>query len=256
MKPMTLLTAGLLGSVALAGCGAPYHASSTATSRGVSTVSSPGHANRVPKAPSSSSAQKSVITPTRGPTSSVNPSSTFRKSLSGKTTSTSSRTSHTLAFGGDHVVRYMGSQVPLALPAGFHASSGQHLIFSTAAYRPVEGFRGTLAGHSFVLDFYQNSQPSSAGLYVGVQYNHHPVYFGYGPAAAFDVLAFNQDTVVLGNMDQGTYMVLNLITGQQNALASETAALNGYSAVTPPSHILGLPGTHYAVRIPYGNGNA
>lgn len=164
----------------------------------------------------------------------------------------SSSSATTLAFAGQHVVRYVGTQAPQAIPQGFKSAASQNLTFAPSTYHVVEGFSGTLGGHPFVLDFYQNTQPSSAGLYMGIEYNQHPVYFGDGPAAGFDVLAFKQDSVVLGNMAQGTYMVMNLETGQQNlnAVNSEAGALDGYTKSTPPPRILGLPGTNYPVSIP------
>lgn len=157
-----------------------------------------------------------------------------------------------LAFAGQHVVRYIGTQAPPAIPQGFKSPASQNLTFAPSTYHVVEGFSGALGGHPFVLDFYLNTQPSSAGLYMGIEYNQHPVYFGDGPAVGFDVLAFNQDAVVLGNMAQGTYMVMNLETGQQNlnAVNSEAVALDGYTKSTPPPQILGLPGTNYPVSIP------
>lgn len=160
--------------------------------------------------------------------------------------------SSALTFAGQHVVRYIGTQAPPAIPQGFKSPASQNLTFAASTYHVVEGFSGALGGHPFVLDFYQNTQPSSAGLYMGIEYNQHPVYFGDGPAMGFDVLAFKQDSVVLGNMAQGTYMVMNLETGQQdlNAVNSEAVALDGYSKSTPPPRILGLPGTNYPVSIP------
>ncbi len=158
----------------------------------------------------------------------------------------------TLAFQGSDVRRYVGTTIPPAVPTGYHGTDSATMIFSPTIYHTVEGFSGKLHGHTFVVDFYQDTAPSSAGLYVGVEYHQHPVYFGYGPAATFQILAFNGDNVVLGNMTQGTYMVLNLMTGQQNlqATMSEAQALPGYTQSTPPKQILGLSGTHYATNIP------
>lgn len=156
----------------------------------------------------------------------------------------------TLVFAGTHVMRYDGAQVPRhVIPTGFHKD---RVVFSPVTYHPVEGFTGLLDGHPFVLDFYHNATPSSAGTYVGIRYDHHPVYFGYGPTVGFAILAFKQDAVVLGNMSSGNYMVLNLMTGQVSPSASEAenTALNGYSSLIPPTHILGLPGTDYSINIP------
>lgn len=241
MKYLILGGVGLLGSTLLAGCGLSGNVATTLTGNGNHNISgpvqtSPNDNSSTSSTPPTTSTSRSSTTIVTAPSHNANTESS---------TSNPSATTNSMTFYGNHVVRSVGTQVYQALPTGFKAA-GQNLTFSTTAYHRVEGFTGTLEGHPFVLDFYQNTQ----GLFVGIQYNQLPTYFGYGPAAGFDVLAFNKDTVVLGNMAQGTYMAINLLTGQQSAILSEATALNGYMKSTPPAHIFGLPGTNYPVTIP------
>nr|WP_243148208.1 hypothetical protein [Sulfobacillus thermotolerans] len=156
-------------------------------------------------------------------------------------------------FAGQQVQRYTGQQTPQALPNGFVASSAPSPhTFSSQTYHRVEGFTGILDSHPFVLDFYQDSP---VGLFVGVSYNGHPVYFGPGPAPVFDVLNFTGTDVVLGTPSAGAYMALNLVTGHPIVSTRAVVALKGYSGLTAPSHILGLPTATYPVDIPYGAGH-
>ncbi|PSR33996.1 MAG: hypothetical protein C7B46_07705 [Sulfobacillus benefaciens] len=88
-----------------------------------------------------------------------------------------------------------------------------------------------------------------------MSYNGHPIYFGSGPAPVFDVLNFTGTDVVLGMPSAGAYMALNLVTGRPIVSTREVVALKGYSGLTVPSHILGLPTVTYPVDIPDGAGN-
>lgn len=156
-------------------------------------------------------------------------------------------------FAGQQVQRFIGQHTPQALPNGFESSSAPSPhTFSIQTYHRVEGFTGTLDGHPFVLDFYQDYP---VGLFVGISYNGHPVYFGSGPAPVFDVLNFTGPDVVLGMPSAGAYMALNLVTGRPIVSTRELVALKGYSGLTAPSHILGLPTVTYPIDIPYGPGN-
>lgn len=168
-----------------------------------------------------------------------------------------SSSSHTATstppFAGQEVQRYTGHHTPQALPNGYLASSTpSHRTFSAQTDHRVEGFRGMLEGHPFVLDFYQDAP---VGLFVGVSYNGHAVYFGPGPAPVFDVLNFTGTDVVLGTPSAGAYMALNLVSGHPIVSTREVVALKGYSGLTTPSHIPGLPTTAYSVAIPYGSGD-
>ncbi len=162
--------------------------------------------------------------------------------------SSSQAATSTPLFVGHQVQRYIGRQTPQALPNGFRSASS-HDTFSAQVYHPVEGFGGLLDGHPFVLDFYQDS---SVGIFVGASYNGQPTYFGPGPAPMFDVLNFTGTDVVLGMPSAGAYMALNLVTGHPIVSTREVVALKGYSGLTAPSHILGLPTTTYSIDIPYG----
>ena len=158
----------------------------------------------------------------------------------------------TPGFAGQEVQLDTAKHTPPAIPNGFQSPPGQQLTFSASRYHRVEGFTGRLHGHSFVLDFYQEPH---VGLFVGVQYQGHPRYFGYGPSPVFRVINFTQNTVILGNSAAGTYMALNLLNGQQTTHPSQVVPLKGYSGLTGPAYILGLPGTHYPTTIPYGSAN-
>lgn len=140
-----------------------------------------------------------------------------------------------------------GRQVVPAVPRGF-TDAAQHLTFTPAQYQPVEGFVGQLHGHPFVLDFYAQSR---VGLFVGVQYNHRPVYFGYGPSAVFDLLNFTGDSVVLGSPAAGQYMAVNLMTGQQTTNPQTVVPLKGYRGLGVPRYVLGLKGHRISPVIPY-----
>lgn len=166
-------------------------------------------------------------------------------------TSQNSSTASTPAFAGQNVQREVGTQAPQAIPNGFHSPADQHLTFSNHTYHRVEGFVGTLNGHSFILDFYQDDP---VGLFVGVQYNGQPVYFGTGAGSVFDVLNFTSNMVVLGSPAAGNYMALNLVTGQPLYQFSQVVPLKGYHGLTAPADILGLPNTQYPVAIPYDGG--
>ncbi len=158
----------------------------------------------------------------------------------------------TPAFAGHNVQHDIGTETPQALPNGFQAPKDQHMTFSDHTDHRLEGFTGTLNGHPFILDFYEDYP---VGDVVGVSYNSRPVYFGNGPAAVFDVLNFTGNTVVLGSPTVGAYMALNLVTGQSMVNPSQVVPLKGYQGLTAPSHILGLPGTHYPVGVPYASSN-
>jgi hypothetical protein len=140
-----------------------------------------------------------------------------------------------------------GNQVVPAVAPGF-TDSAQHLTFSPRQYAPVEGFSGQLQGHPFVLDFYQQSR---IGLFVGVQYNHRTVYFGYGPSPVFYILNFTGNSVVLGNPAGGQYMAINLISGRQTVNPQDVVPMKGYRGLGLPNHVLGLSGQPISPRIAY-----
>ncbi|POB09706.1 hypothetical protein CO251_14490 [Sulfobacillus sp. hq2] len=77
------------------------------------------------------------------------------------------------------------------------------------------------------------------------------MYFGPGPSPVFSVINFTGDEVVLGNPAAGSYMAINLMTGQRTVNLSAVLSLKGYPGIGLPSHILGLPGTHYSPQIAY-----
>ncbi len=154
-------------------------------------------------------------------------------------------------FAGRNVQRTTGGSVPRAIPNGYQSTISPNLTFSSNTYTPTQGFSGTLAGHPFVLDFYQDYPQ---GLAVGVSYDNKPVYFGYGPSPVFSVINFTGNEVVIGNPASGSYMALNLTTGQQTTNPSVINSLKGYTGLGLPSHVLGLPGTDYSSAIPYPSG--
>jgi hypothetical protein len=166
-------------------------------------------------------------------------------------TSSSPSATTTPPFAGTKVQRYTGPATPQALPNGYVDSSlPSPDTFSSHTYHRVEGFTGLLDGRPFVLDFYQHYP---VGLFVGLSYNGHPVYFGSGPAPVFDVLNFTGPDVVLGMPSAGAYMALNVMTGHPLVSTRTVVALKGYSGLTAPAHILGLPAAIYPVDIPYGH---
>ncbi len=149
-------------------------------------------------------------------------------------------------FAGQHVVMMQGSHIAPAVPEGYPSSTSSNTTFSKTAYRPVEGFRGTLHGKPFILDFYDQYP---VGQFIGVSYGNRPVYFGVGPSPNFYVLNFTGDDVVLGNTAAGTYMAINLQTGH---MSTDVVSLKGFTGLVPPPVISGLPTTQYSVTIPYG----
>lgn len=160
------------------------------------------------------------------------------------TTATSS-TTPTFAATSWHLSR--GSQMVSAVPSGF-TDAAQHLTFNPAKYSPVEGLSGQLHGHPFVLDLYQQAR---VGLFVGVRYNHHTVYFGYGPSPVFDMLNFTGNWVVLGAPSAGQYMAINLTNGKQIVNPQDVVPMKGYRGLGVPNHVLGLSGQPISPRIPY-----
>ncbi|WP_242968629.1 hypothetical protein [Sulfobacillus sp. hq2] len=151
-------------------------------------------------------------------------------------------------FAGVHVRRLTGTQIVPAIAQGYQSPTDKAMVFSSKAFVPLEGFSGYLDGHSFVFDIYQN-YPN--GLVLGASYHHVPVYFGPGPSPVFSVINFTGDEVVLGNPAAGSYMAINLMTGQRTVNLSAVLSLKGYPGIGLPSHILGLPGTHYSPQIAY-----
>jgi len=156
--------------------------------------------------------------------------------------------SQTPSFAGAQVQFFRGTSAPPAIPAGY---VGVHLAgaFSSGTYHRVEGFTGILAGHPFIVDLY-SGYPS--GLFIGVNYNHQPVLFAAGPAPVFDVLNFTGDWMVLGDPAAGAYEAINLTSGRVVTRLSQVIPLKGYSGLTPPPDILGLPGIQQSVTVPYG----
>ena len=134
-----------------------------------------------------------------------------------------------------------------AVPSGF-TDAAQHLTFNPAKYTPVEGLSGQLNGHPFVLDFYQQAR---VGLFVGVRYNHHTVYFGYGPSPVFSMLNFTGNSVVLGSPSAGQYMAINLINGRQTVKPQDVVSMKSYRGLGVPNHVLGLSGQPISPLIPY-----
>jgi len=134
-----------------------------------------------------------------------------------------------------------------AVPAGF-TNAAQQLTFNSAKYTPVEGLSGQLNGHPFVLDFYQRAR---VGLFVGVRYNYHTVYFGYGPSPVFYLLNFTGNSVVLGSPSAGQYMAINLTNGRQTVNPQDVVPMKGYRGLGVPSHVLGLGGQPISPLIPY-----
>lgn len=151
----------------------------------------------------------------------------------------------TPAFAGTQVQFYRGSLTPSAVPNGYHAPSGQTLTFSSQTFKPIEGFSGILDGRPFVVDFYKDPQGQS----VAVNYNHQPVYFGYGPSPVFRVLNFTGQDVVLGNATAGTYLAINITTGFRIMNNSAAISLKGFTGNNAPSHVLGLNGTRYPSQL-------
>lgn len=151
-------------------------------------------------------------------------------------------------FSGTGVKLLTGKNTPSAIPVGYKGSQ-PGLTFANPTFTPIEGFAGTLNGKKFVLDFYSN-KPN--GIAVGINYNNKPVYFGFGPSPMFDVLNFTGENVVLGSSSTGSYMAINLVTGNVNTNPSQVVSIKGYSGINPPNYVLGLPGTQYPVTIPYG----
>ena len=147
---------------------------------------------------------------------------------------------NTPPFAGTSVRFLTGAHVPPAVAPGYHG-------FSSKDFRPVEGFTGILHGHPFVLEFYARALH---GLYVGIRYNARTVYFGTGPAPAFDVLNFTGNWVVLGTPSAGAYIVYNLVTGRLLVATARIAALKGYRGLGTPRRVLGLPGLDVSPNIP------
>lgn len=218
IRRMLSLSGIMGGTLVLAGCGVTTHAAAPS------------------QRPHTAAPQSTVVSPSASaPTASTlaSPSGTPRSSAAS-----------TADFAGHQIQRYVGHHIPSALPNGFAA---HHSTFSTQTYHPVEGFTGTLKGHSFALEFYEKA---SVGLFVGLRYHGQPVYFGPGPDPVFDVLNFTGADVVLGTPSAGAYMALNLVTGHAITNPQQVVPLKGYAGLTAPDHVLGLPGTTYPVTVP------
>jgi hypothetical protein len=86
---------------------------------------------------------------------------------------------------------------------------------------------------------------------LGINYNHHTVYFGHGPAPVFDVLNFTGNWVVLGAPSAGAYMAFNLVTGHSLVNTHQVVLMKGYQGLGTPSHVLGLSGSLISPNIPY-----
>ncbi|WP_242939527.1 hypothetical protein [Sulfobacillus thermosulfidooxidans] len=239
MTTRFLRTFGMIFSgTVLAGCGtavqlsappSPHHSQSSFRSQSASSVASPSHtpstynSRRGVNSSTSSSATTATPSPSPGP---------IHQSLP--------------PFSGTITQRVVGSQGPQAVPNGFVSSPPSHVVFSPSHFTLVESFTGLLKTHPFVLDFYQNS----AGLFVGINYNHHPVFFGPGPAPVFNVLNFTGSWVVLGTPSAAAYEAINLTSGRTIVNPEQAALLKGYTGLGLPSHILGLSHEEFPVSIP------
>jgi hypothetical protein len=151
------------------------------------------------------------------------------------------------SFSGMNVQLVSGLHVSSSIPNGY-TDKQTGLTYSNTKFQTVEEFTGTLKGKSFMLDFYR--EPSD-GIAVGVSYDHRPVYFGWGPAPQFNILNFTGSDVVLGSPAAGAYLAIDLISGQLITKTEQVVALKGYQGLQPPKDILGLPGSHYSIRIPH-----
>jgi hypothetical protein len=149
-------------------------------------------------------------------------------------------------FSGTILKRVVGANGPQAIPDGFTSAPPSHLTFAPSQYPLVESFSGRLQEHPFILDFYQNAN----GMFVGVSYNHHPVFFGPGPVPTLNILNFTGDWVVLGTPSAGAYEAINLKSGHTIINPEQAAQLKGYHGLGLPAHILGLPQKDLPVRIP------
>jgi len=146
---------------------------------------------------------------------------------------------HLPPFEGNHLKIRHGSYLP---PAVFndYQNVEEGLIFSSK-YVALEAISGQIHGYKFVLEVYEKS---CQGLFIGVRYDHHTVYFGYGPSAWFQLLAFTGEAVLLGNPSSGMYMRIDLATGSEST--ENGGVFKNQPMLFPPNRILGLPG----LRIP------
>lgn len=178
-----------------------------------------------------------------------NPQATGRMAISWHRFTSSSQTASvaTAPYAGTAWRFLRGRYVVPAVALGYH-NLGQRLTFQPSKFIPVEGFAGSLHGRPFVLDFYAHYPE---GLDVGINYNHHTVYFGHGPAPVFDVLNFTGNWVVLGAPSAGAYMAFNLVTGHSLVNTHQVVLMKGYQGLGTPSHVLGLSGSLISPNIPY-----
>lgn len=214
--------ASILG-IALSGCGQVIEA----------TTVPPQHSSSVQSSASTPASVPSASTPSPSP----HPSSTSVTSSSGSTAP---------AFNGTVSRVVTGPSGENPMPSGYRGVDGE--IYQPTSDRLEESIAGRLKGNPFVLDFYLNS-PN--GLTIGITYNHHPVFFGAGPSPTFDVLNFTGDAVILGAPSASAYEGYNLVTGK--VIVHNMAVLKGYSYIGVPSHMLGIPHSHYPVTIPSGS---
>ncbi|WP_230087835.1 hypothetical protein [Alicyclobacillus mali (ex Roth et al. 2021)] len=161
----------------------------------------------------------------------------------GESTASDETSSH---FTGT-LVRITGANISSVVPDGYR-DPRTGLTYLSKYFHDVEDFTGTIGGKPFALGFYDD-RPN--GIAIGLSYNHHPVYFGWGPTPIFDVLKFVGESVIVGTPSAGAYEALNLQNGDVVTQTSQVMSLYGVHNLQTPQYILGLPGDRYPVQIPY-----